>query len=325
MAEAVREVIIVGGGIAGLSAAIYLGRAKRDTLVIDSGHSMAIWESDVQNFLGFPEGVSGEALLARGRDQARHYEAILETGDVVSLSRDPQGFRVATLERTHVARRLLLATGITHVPPDVPGLKPCLGKSMFFCKDCDAYRVQGKRIAIAGHNDDAVEYALGMLLYSPTVSVLTNGHPPMWSERHEAWLKEYQIPLFTGRIAHVDHDDGSLRALAFEGGRRVAADILFSVHGDLYHNRLARMLGAETDASGQVQVDLDGRTSVPGLYAAGCLTPANCQMIVAAGQGATAAQAISRDLFEEDLRGACLRRMRATQIREEPTLPDLLE
>jgi len=321
----IRDVIVVGGGLAGLSAAIYLGRAMRDTLLIDSGHSMAIWEPDVQNYLGFPEGVSGEALLARGRQQVAHYGAECREDDVVAVRKLADVFEVETLSACFRAKRLLLATGITHVPPDIPEVKPCLGRSMFFCKDCDAYRVQGKRIAIFGHNDEAVEYALGMLHYSAAVMVVTNAHPPMWSDRHEAWLSEYEIPLFTGRIAHVEHDDGQLRALGFEGGRRVALDILFAVQGDLYHNRLARMLGAEVDAEGQVRVNLDGLTSVKGLYAAGCLTPANCQMIVAAGQGAIAGQAINRDLFESELSLGTLRRIRGAQIQAEPTLPELLE
>ncbi|MNK55678.1 Thioredoxin reductase [compost metagenome] len=320
-----RDVIVVGGGLAGLSAAIYLGRAMRDTLLIDSGHSMAVWEPDVQNYLGFPEGVSGDALLERGRKQVTHYGADCRRDDIVEARRIPDGFEVETPTSRYRAKRLLLATGITHVPPDIPEVKPCLGRSMFFCKDCDAYRVQGKRIAIFGHNDEAVEYALAMLHYSAAIMVVTNGHPPLWSDRHEAWLAEYEIPLFTGRIAHVEHDDGQLSALGFEGGRRLALDILFAVQGDLYHNRLARMLGAEVDAEGQVRVDLDGLTSVKGLYAAGCLTPANCQMIVAAGQGAIAGQAINRDLFDEELSLGTLRRIRCVQMQAEPTLPEVLE
>ncbi len=323
--SAVRDVIVVGGGFAGLSAAIYLGRAKRDALLIDSGHSMATWEPDVQNYLGFPEGISGDDLLARGRLQVAHYGAEILQDEVLAVSPHAAGFLVTTSQASHLARRLLLATGITHVPPDIPEVKPCLGTSMFFCKDCDAFRVQGKRIAIFGHNDEAVEYALGMLYYSSTVMLVTNGHPPMWSDTHGGWLTEYEIPLCAGRISEVDHVDGQLRALTFEGGRRIATDVLFAVQGELYHNRLARMLGAEADAEGQVRVDMNAETSVKGLYAAGCLTPANCQMIVAAGQGAIAAQAINRDLFEEELRLGKLRRMRDVQITQHDTLPELLD
>ena len=116
-----REVIIVGGGIAGLSAAIYLGRARRDTLVIDSGKSMARWEPDVQNYLGFPKGVSGEELLARGCAQARTYEVEFVTDEIVAASREEDTFVLRSRERAYRCRRVLIATGIFHVPPEING------------------------------------------------------------------------------------------------------------------------------------------------------------------------------------------------------------
>jgi thioredoxin reductase (NADPH) len=196
---------------------------------------------------------------------------------------------------------------------------------MFFCKDCDAYRVMGQRIAIIGHNNETVEYALGMVLYSPCVIISTNGHPPAWDALHENWVAEYEIPVRPERIVSVAHRKGKVCALEFEQGERVAADCVFTTRGDIYHNSLAQSLGAKLDAEGQIAVDDCGRTSVAGLYAAGCVTPANCQMIVAAGQAAMAAQAINRDLFEESLRNHSLRRYRAEQLRSEQTEPELLQ
>jgi len=149
----VREVIIVGGGIAGLSAAIYLGRAQRDVLVIDSGHSMAKWEPVVQNYLGFPKGVGGEQLLRNGRAQARHYDARIVRDDITGVSSRNSVFILQGKTKTYRTKRLLVATGIFHLPPEIPGVKQCLGHSMFFCKDCDGYRVRGKRIAIIGANN----------------------------------------------------------------------------------------------------------------------------------------------------------------------------
>ncbi len=137
-----REVIIIGGGIAGLSAAIYLGRAQRDTLVIDSGHSMAKWEPVVENYLGFADGVGGEELLRQGRMQAERHEVEFAEDEIEELTAEDSVFVVGGRKDTHRANRLLLATGIFHLPPDIAGVKECLGHSMFFCKDCDGYRVR---------------------------------------------------------------------------------------------------------------------------------------------------------------------------------------
>jgi thioredoxin reductase (NADPH) len=318
-----REVIVVGGGIAGLSAAIYLGRAQRDTLVIDSGHSMAKWEPDVENYLGFPDGIAGEELLRNGCKQARRYEVRFVRDEIRTVSARKSVFVLKGKKKSYRTRRLLLATGIFHLPPEIPGVKECVGHSMFFCKDCDGCRVRGKRIAIIGSNNEAVEYALGMLHYSACVVVATNGKKPHWDKRHARWLAEYEIPVARKRICGVDHRKRKIRALDFIGGQCVKIDYLFTTRGDIFHNRLAKKLGARLDADGQVKVDQCMRTSVPRLYAAGCVTPANCQIIIAAGQGAAAAQAINRDLFEESLATHSLRRFRDAQIEEEKTVPEV--
>jgi thioredoxin reductase (NADPH) len=317
-----REVIVIGGGIAGLSAAIYLGRAQRDTLVVDSGHSMAKWEPKVENYLGFPKGVDGEDLLKYGRAQARRHEVEFIEDEVADLSADDSTFLLRGKEGTYRCNRLLLATGIFHIPPEIPGVKECLGHSMFFCKDCDGYRVRGKQIAIIGANNEAVEYALGMLHYSACVIVATNGEKAHWDEQHATWLEEYEIPEHPARIVECDRRDCQVRGLAFADGREVKIDYIFTTRGDIFHTDLAEKVGAKLDRDGQIEVDHCMRTSVPRLYAAGCVTPANCQMIIAAGQGAAAAQAINRDLFEESLRTHSLRRFREEQLENEKTEPD---
>jgi thioredoxin reductase (NADPH) len=317
------EVIVIGGGIAGLSAAIYLGRARRDTLMVDSGHSMAKWEPTVENYLGFPKGVAGESLLRSGRQQARRHEVIFADDEIKSARVRGNEFVLRGKKKTYRCNRLLIATGIFHIPPDIPGVSECLGHSMFFCKDCDGYRVRGKRIVICGANNEAVDYALGMLCYSPTVIIATNGERRSWDRKHAAWLKEYEIPVETSRIINVEHRRRKILALVFPGAVRVRTDYIFTTRGDIFHNQLAKRLGAKLDRDGQIIVDHCMRTSVPRLYSAGCVTPANCQMIIAAGQGAAAAQAINRDLFEESLRTHSLRRVREEQLKKEKTVPEV--
>src|SRR3954463_7467959 len=237
------EVIVVGGGIAGLSAAIYLGRAQRDVLVIDSGHSMAKWEPVVENYLGFSHGVGGQELLRNGRTQAKRYQARFVRDEIRTVSARESIFVLKGQRKIYRSKRLLVATGIFHLPPEIPGVKQCLGHSMFFCKDCDGYRVRGKRIAIVGANNEAVEYALGMLHYSSCVIVATNGKRSHWDRQHARWLEEYKIPVARQPIRDVEHRKRKIRALKFASEGAVKIDYLFTTRGDVFHNELARKLG----------------------------------------------------------------------------------
>lgn len=303
-----RDVIVIGGGLAGLSAAIYLGRSRRDTLLIHTNRSMAKWEDDVQNYLGFPEGIDGADLLALGMQQVLRFGVAVIKDDIGSLVQNGETFHLVGSGSIYRARRVLIATGLTHLPPEIPGVKECLGKSLFFCKDCDAYRVQGQQIGIIGWNNEAAEYGLAMLLFTSNLTICTNGQAPRWDAVHREWLEEYDVPLRHDRIHSLVHHDGQLRALAFERGNSLSVDGAFTTRGDVCHHDLAAAAGAKLDAEGQIIVDHCMRTTVPGLYAAGCVTPANCQMIIAAGQGAIAGQAINRDLFEDSLKRHALPR-----------------
>jgi thioredoxin reductase (NADPH) len=156
------------------------------------------------------------------------------------------------------------------------------------------------------------------------VFVVTNGFRPTWDKKHAAWLEEYKITVFRNRVEDVEHDEGKVRSITFEEGEKLALDTLFTTRGDIVKNRIAAALGADLDENGEVAVDKCMMTSVPGVYAAGCVTPANCQIIIAAGQGAIAAQSINRNLFEESLENHSLRRMREDQLEHACTAPQLI-
>jgi thioredoxin reductase (NADPH) len=319
------DAIIIGGGIAGLSAAIYLGRAMRRALVLDAEESLACWEPEVQNYFGFPDGIDGRKLLKRGREQAKKFGAEILVDEVETA-------RIANSEiivhGRHVqfrAKRLLIATGLYHLPPKFAGVNECIGHSLFFCKDCDGYKVRDKAIAVVGRNNEAVEYALGLTIYSPTVIIATNGEKPLWDEQHSAWIEEYQIPIYSSPILEIEHKRGHCSAMHFEDQKTARLDFIFTTRGDIYYNQIAKQLGVNLDQDGQIIVDRCQQTNIPNVYAAGCITQANCQMIIAAGHGAAAAQAINRSLFEESLANHSLKRCRAEQIRSESTEPEVVQ
>ena len=137
-----------------------------------------------------------------------------------------------------------------------------------------------------------------------------------------SWLEEYEIPVHEGQRSRTCNiATAKFSRPHFENGQEVKIDYIFTTRGDIFHTKLAEKLGAKLDEDGQIEVDLCMRTTVPGLYAAGCVTPANCQMIIAAGQGAAAAQAINRDLFEESLRPFAAA-FREAQLADEKTSPE---
>jgi thioredoxin reductase (NADPH) len=296
------EVIIIGAGFGGLSAAIYLGRAQRDALVIDAGKSMARWEPRVENYLGFPAGINGQLLLERARKQAARYRTRFKHDYILSARLRDGHFKLRGKSGSYSCQRLLLSTGIFHVPPDIPGVSTCLGHSLFFCKDCDGVRVRGKPVVIYGWTNEAAEYALAMLAYTPFVNIVTDGRAPKWDARHEQLLKQHAIPVEVQPIVRLVRSGSKLKAVRFKDANEIAAQALFTTRGDIVFSKLAKDLGAALDSTGQIITDISMRTSVKGLYAAGCVTVANCQMIIAAGQGATAAQVINRELFEETFR-----------------------
>jgi thioredoxin reductase (NADPH) len=227
----VREVIVIGGGIAGLSAAIYLGRAQRDTLLLDGGKSMARWEPHVENYLGFPDSIAGEELLRRGRKQACRYGVEIKRVEIVDAKKRNDCFELSSKRSTYLAQRVLIATGIFHLPPQLPGLDECLGHSMFFCKDCDGVRAQGKRILIYGWNNETADYALGMLHYSSAVGIVTDGRKPRWGRRHAGWLREHHIPVYAQRVVKLARRGSRIRALKLKDGMQVEVDALFTTRG----------------------------------------------------------------------------------------------
>ncbi len=244
-----KSLSVWGAGPAGLSAAIYLGRSHRATLLLHSTHSTAKWEKDVQNYLGFPDGIDGQDLLARGLAQARRFNVDVVEDTVQSLRPTGAQFELRGATQHYHAKRVLLATGLTHLPPDLNGVRECLGLSLFFCKDCDAHRVQGKRIVIIGHNAEAGEYALAMLLFTSRVMSCTNGTDPSWSPAHHRWIRDAGIPVRTPPITALEHVEGRIRSMAFESGGAIALDAAFTTRRDIVHHELAAGAGADLDGT----------------------------------------------------------------------------
>lgn len=297
------DVAIVGGGAAGLSAALVLTRARRRVVVIDGGHPRNAPAAHMQGFLS-RDGLPPAELLALGRREVAGYGGEFLEGDVAAILRHPGGaFGVVLADgRAIVARRLLLATGLTDQVVDVPGVRERWGRDVLHCPYCHGYEVRDQPLGVLGGIPDASQHALLIRQWSADVVYFAHTSPVTDSEREQ--LAARGIPIVEGEVARLVVEDDRLRGVELADGRAIGRAAIFVRPAMVPNNDLLRGLGAETHAGGWPVLDPTGRSSVPGVWVAGNAANPRAQVITAAGEGSTAAIAINADLVEDDIRRA---------------------
>jgi thioredoxin reductase (NADPH) len=290
------DCLVIGGGAAGLTAAVYLGRYRRRALLIDDGGSRIAKIPRTRNVLGFPDGIEGPQLLERMRVHAGRFGARLELGHVERLQRHEVGFEAAAGSRAVRARKVLLATGARDMEPDVPGLAPALKAGVVrYCPICDGYETQGQRVAVLGRDGHGLREALFVAGFANEVTWLSMTTEAKvagddLARAHAAGIRIENRRL-TGMRCEPDHV-----LVDVEGGGVLAFDTLYPALGLVHASGLATAIGARSRPDGQLEVSEHYETTVPGLYAAGDVTLALNQINVAAGQAAIAATAIHNSL-----------------------------
>lgn len=292
------EVLIIGAGPAGLTAATYLGRFLRRVVVADAGEPRACWIPLSHNMPGFPAGITGAAILSRLRDQAEEYGALIESGSVETVEVVDAGFVARLNGRDVHARAVLMATGVVDHHPDLPGVEDAVRRSLVrICPICDAYEATGKAVAVIGASDMGVREAAFMRTYSDRVTLIHVGEPGGLTER--AALERLGIGLVETPIEQVHLEGDRVTALSW-GGRQTAFDMVYSALGTSANAVLARTLGAALCDDGRLLVDDHQMTSIPGFYAAGDVVRGLNQIAVATAEAAVAATAIHNALREAD-------------------------
>jgi thioredoxin reductase (NADPH) len=297
-ADAVLDCLVVGGGPAGLTSAIYLGRYFRSVLVVDKGWSRAEWIPRSHNLPGFPDGVEGPVLLDRMRAQARLYGAALKSGQVDALRRSDDGLFVAEVAGAPVsARTVILATGVVENKPPLPHVADAVKQGLIrTCPICDGYESRGKRIAVMGVGEHAAAEALFLRSYSDQLWLLRpRAAEPLKPETMSA-LDAAQIGLIHADIASVRLGEDGVTALSADDGQIHRFDVVYSAFGTASQTQLAKALGARMDDAGRLYVSEHQETSVKGLFAAGDLVRGLNQIVIANGEAATAATAIHNRL-----------------------------
>jgi thioredoxin reductase len=297
------DVAIVGGGPAGLSAAIWLGRYLRRVVVIDAGDPRN-WETrGIHGYLGL-EGITPGELRGRGRDDARKFGATLLDATASHIDRlDDDLFRV-TLESgaTLTAMRILLAIGVRDVWPDVPGLDRCYGATAHVCPDCDGYEARGRKTVVIASGRKAAGLALALATWTREIVICSNGADAGMSAEILAKLDALNIPIIEAPIERVISSGGEARSLELQDGMCLDCDQIFFAIGQEPSDDLGAQLGCERDEIGRVVTDLHSHTSVRNVYAAGDIIHGPQMAIAAAGVGAVAAVAIHHSLLPEGRR-----------------------
>jgi thioredoxin reductase len=297
------DVAVVGGGAAGLSAALVLTRARRRVVVVDSGEPRNAPAAQLQGFLS-RDGMSPADLLARGREEVAGYGGHLVAGTVRAVRPGEGGFVVTLGDGSELtARRLLVTTGLHDVLPDVPGVRERWGRDLLHCPYCHGYEVRDQPVGVLAGEPAAVAESLAHVhiirQWSGDVVFFANGSTLTAAQREQ--LVARAIGIVDEPVVSLAVDDDHLCGVVVTGGRVVPRTAVFVRPQFVPNDTLLVNLGCAVRDNGWVQVDPTGATSVPGIWAAGNATNPRAQVITAAGEGSAAAIAINNSLVDEDL------------------------
>jgi thioredoxin reductase len=294
------DIIIVGGGPAGLSAATWAARYRRSVLVVDNNEQRNRWVDSSHGFLG-RDGGNPVQLLLDARQQLRRYPQVsLCEGEVTGVHRDERGrFVVRVGNQERVGLRLILATGVADRFPEIDGFFEHYGASVFHCATCDGYEARDRSVVILGWAEHVPAFAMGLLEWARDITVVTEGRPFEGDGPHRALLDRHGIRLIEDDAVALLGVRGRLEGVRLASGDLIEASYLFFSISHHPRLSLARQLGCEISDEGCLVVDRDGRTSIEGCYAAGDVTPGVQLVPVAVGKGAAAGVACATSLQGE--------------------------
>ena len=302
MDEQPLDCLVIGGGPAGLTAAIYLSRYHLDILVVDGGKSRAAWIPCTHNHAGFPDGISGVELLERMRSQAQKYGSKIQTEHVTKIERDEDsGLFTATWGSGCVtAWSVLLATGVTNrrPPMDEKLHDEALAAGLIrYCPVCDGFEVTDKKIGVIGSGKGGVNEAIFLRSFTADVTLIAADKAVDITAEDKARLDDAGIETVDGPAEGVAAMEGCITIDTAEG--HFTFDSVYPALGSDTHTQLAEMLGAKLSSDCCVVVDSHQRSSVPGLYAAGDIVLGLDQISHAMGEGGVASTTIRNDLAEQ--------------------------
>ena len=295
------DCLVIGGGPAGLTAAIYLARFHLQVLVVDDGKGRAQSIPCTRNLSGFPDGISGREILGRMREQAQLYGAEIVNAFVTRLDKSGRGFEASWDERSVKAKTVLLATGVKNrrPPMDEELHDEALARGLIrYCPICDGYEVTDKKIGVIGSDTHGAAEALFLRSYTPDVTLIAPDEAMRLNQENRHKLELAGVPCVDGPAQAVAIAEDCILVETAEG--TFTFDSVYVALGSDTHTALAEQLGAKLAANGCLVTDAHQRTSIPGLYAAGDVVIGLDQISHAMGQGGVAATTIRNDLAKAE-------------------------
>ena len=295
------DVLIVGGGPAGLTAAIYLARYRRRVIVVDAGHSRAKWIPRSHNHAGFPDGINGEELLGRMRTQAEQYGATLLNGHIDAVTGSQDAFEARGDDLTIATRSVLIATGVENRRPDMDSgtHRDALDRGLLrYCPVCDGYEATDRSIGVIGADTHGVAEALFLRTYSDRITLVAHKSTDL-DECDRTALDKAGIAIASSVLDWLDFS-GERARLHLVDGSVLEVDTVYPALGSDSNNALAHQLDLKLSGDRCILVDSQQRASVSGIYAAGDIVMSLDQISVAMGHAAIAATALHNDLRRQD-------------------------
>lgn len=296
------DVVIVGAGPAGLSAALVLGRCSRSVLVCDNGHPRNEASHAMHGFLT-RDGMPPSEFLRLAREELKPYTTVTMRHVTVTDARCEDSSFVTTLEtgETVQSRKLLIATGVRDKVPRIDGIDELYGRSVFHCPYCDGWEVRDQALAVYGKGEKGYGLALELTAWSSDILLCTDG-PSELGERQIARLSRNGIAVVEEPVVRLEGSDGVLHRIHFDGREPDARRALFFTTGQHQQSALATALGCELNDKGTVLTGKYETTHLKGLFVAGDASHAVQWVVVAAAEGAEAAFAINTDLIKENIK-----------------------
>lgn len=291
------DVAIIGGGPAGLSAALVLGRARKSVIVIDEERPRNRVTQESHGFLT-RDGIKPGEFRQIAREQISVYPSVhFENDSAVAITGVDGAFMITTAKGSAFgAKKLLFAVGMKDLPLDIEGLTDVYGKSAFVCPYCDGWEMRDRKLVIISKGDHALHFAKIIAGWTSQYTICTDGPDEMTAEQREE-LQQHDVPIFDSKIQRIEAANGSVQQVVLEDGSILSCEGIFFVPKLAIGSDLPQTMGCAMTEAGAVIVDDFGKTNVPGIYSAGDAASQKYQVVAAASMGSMAAVSINSELL----------------------------